>query len=224
MEESSLNSTNFEQGNVEYIQLWILDPFVGNGKTAPDNVGKILLLGEIAEDVLKDGRKQYENGLGPDQILVNPRPIWDVPASQSLIYAFDTNADTRANQDVGLDGLSNSKEGAIYTNYASDPDPAADDYTYYLNTTGGIVERYKNYNGVDGNSAVDINNPNRGSTTVPDVEDVNKDNTMNTINAYYEYSIDVMPNMEVGQNYITDIQYTSNSCKWRDYRCKMDSV
>jgi cell surface protein SprA len=102
--------------------------------------------------------------------------------------------------------LSNSKEGAIYTNYASDPDPAADDYTYYLNTTGGIVERYKNYNGVDGNSAVDINNPNRGSTTVPDVEDVNKDNTMNTINAYYEYSIDVMPNMEVGQNYITDIQ------------------
>jgi cell surface protein SprA len=112
----SLNSTNFEQGNV-YIQLWILDPFVGNGKTAPDNVRFNFNLGEIAEDVLKDGRKQYENGLGPDQILVNPRPIWgDVPASQSLIYAFDTNADTRANQDVGLDGLSNSKEGAIYTN------------------------------------------------------------------------------------------------------------
>jgi cell surface protein SprA len=206
----SLNSTNFEQGNVEYIQLWILDPFVGNGKTAPDNIGKIYFnLGEIAEDVLKDGRKQYENGLGPDQILVNPRPIWgDVPASQSLIYAFDTNADTRANQDVGLDGLPNSKEGAIYTNYTSDPDPAADDYTYYLNTTGGIVERYRNYNGVDGNSAVDINNPNRASTTVPDVEDVNKDNTMNTINAYYEYSIDVMPNMKVGQNYITDIRNT----------------
>jgi cell surface protein SprA len=117
-------------------------------------------------------------------------------ASQSLIYAFDTNADTRANR-RRTDGLSNSKEGHLH-NYASDPDPAADDYTYYLNTTGGIVERYKNYN-VDGNSAVDINNPNRGSTTVPDVEDVNKDNTMNTINAYYEYSIDVMPNMEVGQ-------------------------
>ena len=206
----SLNSTNFEQGNVEYIQLWILDPYVGNGKTTPDNVGKIYFnLGEIAEDVLKDGRKQYENGLGPDQILVNPRPIWgDVPASQSLIYAFDTNADTRANQDVGLDGLPNSKEGAVYTNYASDPDPAADDYTYYLNTTGGIVDRYKNYNGVDGNSNVDINNPNRAATTVPDVEDVNKDNTMNTINAYYEYSITMTPNMAVGQNYITDIRNT----------------
>jgi cell surface protein SprA len=103
------------------------------------------------------------------------------------------------------------------------PDPAADDYTYYLNTTGGIVERYKNYNGVDGNSAVDINNPNRGSTTVPDVEDVNKDNTMNTINAYYEYSIDVMP-MEVGQNYITDIRNTQVTLANGDYRCKMDSV
>jgi cell surface protein SprA len=66
------------------------------------------------------------------------------------------------------------KEGAVYTNYASDPDPAADDYTYYLNTTGGIVDRYKK-NGVDGNSN-DINNPNRAATTVPDVEDVNKDN------------------------------------------------
>jgi cell surface protein SprA len=69
---------------------------------------------EISEDVLKDGRKQYENGLGPDQILVNPRPIWgDVPASQSLIYAFDTNANNRSNQDVGLDGLSDANEGAV---------------------------------------------------------------------------------------------------------------
>jgi cell surface protein SprA len=72
----------------------------------------IFNLGEISEDVLKDGRKQYENGLGPDQILVNPRPIWgDVPASQSLIYAFDTNANNRSNQDVGLDGLSDANEG-----------------------------------------------------------------------------------------------------------------
>ena len=206
----SLNATNFEQGNVEYIQLWVLDPFVGTGKTSPDNIGKVYFnLGEISEDVLKDGRKQYENGLGPDQILVNPRPIWgDVPASQSLIYAFDTNAANRTNQDVGLDGLPNSNEGAVYTNYAADPDPAADDYTYYLNTSGSIIDRYKNYNGVEGNSAVDINDPNRGATTVPDVEDVNKDNTMNTINAYYEYSIDVMPNMTVGQNYITDIRNT----------------
>ena len=208
----SLNSTNFEQGNVEYIQFWVLDPYVGNGEAQTNNTGKIYFnLGEVSEDVLKDGRKQYENGLGPDQVLVNPQPIWgDVPASQSLIYAFDTNSDNRRNQDVGLDGLPNSREGSVYNNYAGEADPAADDYTYYLNTEGGVLDRYKKYNGVEGNSPVSIDDPNRGSTTLPDVEDINRDNTMNTINAYYEYSIDIKPGMQVGENYITDIRDVSN--------------
>ena len=208
----ALNSTNFEQGNVEYIQFWVLDPYVGNAEAPASNSGKIYFnLGEISEDVLKDGRKQYENGLGPGQIMVNPRPLWgDVPASQSLIYAFDTNAENRRNQDIGLDGLPSSREGEVYTNYAGEADPAADDYTYYLNTEGGVLERYKNYNGTEGNSAVSIDDPNRGATTLPDVEDINRDNTMSTINAYYEYSIDLKPGMQVGQNYITDIRDVSN--------------
>jgi cell surface protein SprA len=208
----SLNSTNFEQGNVEYIQFWVLDPYVGNAEAPANNTGKIYFnLGEISEDVLKDGRKQYENGLGPDQVVVNPQPIWgDVPASQSLIYAFDTNTNNRQNQDVGLDGLPNSKEASVYNNYAGEADPAADDYTYYLNTDGDVLDRYKKYNGVEGNSAVSIDDPNRGATTLPDVEDINRDNTMSTINAYYEYSIDVKPGMQVGQNYITDIREVTN--------------
>lgn len=78
-------------------------------------------------------------------MLVTPRGIWgDVPASQSLTYAFDTDSTNRSNQDVGLDGLKNTQEAQIYTNYASETDPAADDYTYYLNTTGDVLERYKN--------------------------------------------------------------------------------
>ncbi len=206
----SLNSTNFEQGNVEYIQFWVLDPYVGAGEIPKTNTGKIYFnLGEISEDILKDGRKQYENGLGPDQIKVNPQPIWgDVPASQSLIYAFDANTANRTSQDIGLDGLDNSKEGTIYNSFASQPDPAADDYRYYLNASGGILERYRDYNGTDGNSAVDINDTNRASTADPDIEDINKDNTMNTINAYYEYSVDMKPGMDVGQNYVTDIRNT----------------
>jgi cell surface protein SprA len=100
--------------------------------------------------------------------------------------------------------LSDANEGAVYTNFASETDPAADDYSFYLNTPG-TMERYKNYNGVE-NSVVDITNANRGSTTVPDVEDINRDNTMNTINAYYEYSIDVKPNPIIGQNYITILE------------------
>ena len=206
----ALNSTNFEQSNVEYIQFWVLDPYVGNAQAQASNVGKIYFnLGEVSEDILKDGRKQYENGLGPDQLIV--KPIWgEVPASQSLIYAFDNNAGNRGNQDVGLDGLSNAKEAAIYNNYASEEDPAADNYTYFLNTEGDVLNRYKKYNGVEGNSAVDINDANRGSTTLPDVEDINRDNTMNTINAYYEYSIDMKPDMKIGENYITDIKLVNN--------------
>lgn len=211
----ALNSTNFEQSNVEYIQFWVLDPYVGSGAAQSSNTGRIYFnLGEVSEDILKDGRKQYENGLGPDQLVAKTTPgvaNWgDVPASQSLIYAFDTNAANRANQDVGLDGLPNAREGEVYTNYASEQDPAADNYTYFLNTEGGVVERYKKYNGLEGNSAVDINDPNRASTTLPDVEDINRDNTMNTINAYYEYSIEMSPGMEIGQNYITDIRNVSN--------------
>lgn len=206
----SLSSTNFEQSNVEYIQFWVMDPYVGAGKTSNTNSGKIYFnLGEISEDVLKDGRKVYENGFGPDQVLVNPAPVWgNAPASQSLIYAFDNNESNRINQDIGFDGLASKEEAKVYSNYASDSDPAADDYTYYLNTTGSVLDRYKNYNGVENNSTVNINSPNRGSTTIPDVEDVNRDNTMNTINAYYEYSIDMKPDMKVGQNYISDERNT----------------
>jgi cell surface protein SprA len=102
----SLNSTNFEQGNVDYIQFWVMDPYIGKG-----NYSKQFrkLLGEISEDVLKDGRKQYENGLGPDQILVNPDRFGEMFQLQSLIYAFDTNANNRSNQK--LDGLSDANEG-----------------------------------------------------------------------------------------------------------------
>jgi cell surface protein SprA len=206
----SLNTTNFEQGNVQYIQFWVLDPYVGNGQSSQSNSGKLYFnLGEISEDVLKDGRKQYENGLGTDQLVVTPRGIWgDVPASQSLTYAFDTYSANRSNQDIGLDGLKNDQEAQIYTNHASESDPAADDYTYYLNTTGDVLERYKKYNGTDGNSAVSADDPNRGSTTLPNTEDINNDYTMNTINAYYEYSVDMKPNMQIGENYITDIRNT----------------
>jgi len=206
----SLSSTNFEQSNVEYIQFWVMDPYVGEGKTDKSNSGKVYFnLGEISEDVLKDGRKVYENGLGNNQVLVNPPPVWgNAPASQSLIYAFDNNQGNRVNQDVGLDGLRSEEEAKVYSNYAAEPDPAGDNYLYYLNTNGSILDRYKNYNGLDGNSNVDIDSANRGSSTVPDVEDVNRDNTMNTINAYYEYSVDIKPDMQVGQNYISDIRNT----------------
>ena len=53
-----------------------------------------------------------------------------------------------------------------------DRDPALDNYTYYLNREGGILERYLDFNNPQGNSPVAVTNTNRGSTTQPDVEDI----------------------------------------------------
>lgn len=207
----SLTSTNFEQTNVEYIQFWMLDPYVGNIGDAQDitNTGKIEFhLGEISEDILKDNRKQYENGLpGTDGTALVYNSAWGkVPSSQSLIYAFDTDSANRELQDVGFDGLNDAEEAAKFTAFAGFEDPSADNYQYYLNVSGEIIDRYKNYNGVQGNSPVSVGDSNRGSSTMPDVEDINKDNTMNTIDAYYKYEIPISPNPVVGQNYIVDMR------------------
>ena len=71
------------------------------------------------------------------------------------------------------------------------PDPANDNYTYFLNTDGNIFERYKKYNGVEGNTPDTFSNTDRGANTQPDVEDINRDNTMNTIDSYFEYELDI---------------------------------
>nr|WP_246034209.1 cell surface protein SprA [Flavobacterium sangjuense] len=222
----SINSTNFEQSNVEYIQFWVLDPYFDEGNPTavadPANTGQLYFnLGEISEDVLKDERKQYENGLpssSSSQALTNTTVWGKVPSSQSLIYAFDVDGANRAAQDVGFDGINNTAEQSLpgIGGYAALADPAADDYQYFLSATGSTVfDRYKNYNGVEGNSPVGVSDNNRGSTTIPDVEDINRDNTMNTANAYYEYKIEIYPGgadgMPVGQNFITDKVVTTLS-------------
>ena len=58
-----INSTNFEQSNVEFIEFWLLDTF-SELETQEDDLGDLYFhLGNISEDILKDGRKQFENGL-----------------------------------------------------------------------------------------------------------------------------------------------------------------
>ncbi len=195
-----LNTTDFEQANVEFMEFWLQDPYFDDGTIATSTGGKLSInLGSISEDVLKDGRKLYENGLPNDGSNTNTTTTnWGkVPTNQALIYAFDTVGIERTNQDIGLDGLNDIDEAAVYTNGPTE-DPALDNYTFYLNRDGTILERYLGYNGTQGNSPEAISDTNRGSTTQPDIEDINRDNTMNTINSYYQYELNVTPNMNVG--------------------------
>jgi cell surface protein SprA len=220
----AINSTNFEQSNVEYIQFWVLDPYYDptnpQAEANPNNTGKLFInLGEISEDVLKDERKQYENGLpsSPTSNTLTNATVWGkVPSSQSLIYAFDADGANRTAQDVGFDGIDDEAERNLIlaspteAGFASLSDPAGDNYQYFLNASGSIFDRYKNYNNSQGNSPVNVSDNNRGSTTLPDVEDINRDNTMNTVNAYYEYGIDIKPNMQTGENFVTDVRLRDN--------------
>ena len=236
----SITSTNFEQTNVEYIQFWMMDPYqngqsaAGDAITTNDNTGTFEIhLGEMSEDILKDNRKQYENGLpGTDGQAITAITNWGkVPVSQSLIYAFDTDAGNRGLQDVGLDGLNDAEEADKFSNFSGFEDPAADNYQFFLAADGSVVNRYKNYNGTQGNSPVDVGDTNRGSTTLPDVEDINKDNTMNTIDSYFKFSVPIEPGAAVGSGYVVDerpfSQQTSDggtvTGRWLLYKVPIDA-
>ncbi|AUP81582.1 T9SS outer membrane translocon Sov/SprA [Flavivirga eckloniae] len=189
-----LTSTDFEQQNVEYIEFWLQDPFQED--EARTRGGKLVFnLGNISEDIIKDGRKLYENGLpeNGDVSLLQPT-TWGtvVPQNQSLIYAFDTTGEERTNQDVGYDGYNDAKEAEVFGANFGD-DPANDNYTYFLNTDGDVFERYKKFNGVEGNTPETFSDTQRAANTQPDVEDINRDNTMNTIDSYFEYELEITP-------------------------------
>ena len=174
-----LNTNNFDVANVEYIQFWIMDPYENYSLTVeeglpqglnPNNlanqVGDLYInLGNISEDIVKDNRKMFENGLPEDGLKINGnnvnRTIWgDVPRNPSIIYAFSEEDAARTNQDLGFDGLTNLEEqnlANIDAKYRTLLDPAADDYQFFRGTeldaiNASILRRYKNFNNTQGNS------------------------------------------------------------------------
>lgn len=226
----SIQTTDFEATNVEYIEFWMMDPFIYD----PNHTGGQLYfnLGDISEDVLRDGRKSFENGLPTSDNVVNvDTTIWGrVPQMQALVNTFDNNPSSREFQDVGLDGLKDSDEQLYFVNYidsigtvfgtnapaylAAAADPSSDNYQYFRGTDLdqnqiSILDRYKNYNGMDGNSPTADQSPEdypTSATTLPNVEDINRDNTLSETERYYQYRVDLIPSrMQVGQNYITDV-------------------
>ncbi|MEK9604354.1 MAG: cell surface protein SprA [Flavobacteriaceae bacterium] len=203
-----INATNFEQSNVEFLEFWLLDTF-NELETEQDELGELYFhLGNISEDILKDGRKQFENGLPGTtaQNLIYDTPWGKVPSTQSLLYAFNTIPEDRVVQDVGFDGLDDREERLIYTN-GPEEDPARDNYQFFVAANGGVLDRYKNYNGTQGNSPVAFSDNNRGNTTEPDSEDINRDQSMNTIDSYFEYRIPISKSMGVGNHpFITDVR------------------
>lgn len=214
----SIDQPDFETANVEYIEAWVQDPFIKNpGSTG----GKLFInLGNVSEDILKDGRRFYENGLptpkAPAQVDTS---IWGlVPRNPvQVTNAFSNDPNDRKYQDVGFDGLNDSGEvvkrrfdylNVLQNNFGSGSkvyqdalkDPSNDNYHYYRGndldaSNAGILERYKKFNNPEGNSPVASTSVNFSSaaTLYPDQEDLNRDNTLSETEEYFQYIVDLKP-------------------------------
>jgi cell surface protein SprA len=228
-----IDQTDFETSNIEFIEFWLKDPFTKN--TANPNGGQLYFnLGNVSEDVLRDGKRLYENGLPTttNNAPVDNNTVWGkVPANPlQVTNAFSNEEVDRPLQDVGFDGLQDSEEKTKHAGYLAAlaatfgvnsviyqraiSDPSADNFKAYRDPSfdqgqvAGILERYKNINNPHGNSPVAENNSEffNAFTQYPDQEEMNRDNTMNEVEEYFQYKVDILPVMNAGQNYITDVR------------------
>ncbi len=232
----ALDQTDFETSNIEFVEFWVQDPFIAtpaNPNIGNSSGGKLYFnLGNVSEDILKDGRRFYENGLATPNA---PAPVdntnWGVVPRNPIqvTTAFSNIPQDRLFQDVGLDGLNDTSEiskrqaylAELATNFGTGSrayqdalkDPSADNYQNYRDAAfggnDGILERYKNYNSPQGNSPIsDGGEFSSAATLYPDAEDLNRDNTLNETEEYFQYIVDIKPSaapeMAVGTNYIVD--------------------
>ncbi|HET8573017.1 MAG TPA: cell surface protein SprA [Edaphocola sp.] len=227
------NSSDFESSNVEYVSFWVLDPYIYD--KSPQAGGFLYLnLGNVSEDVLKDGRLSFENGIPyPKDLAKLDKTSWGyVPNfQQQITRSFSNDPDARKVQDVGYDELDDNEERDFYKDFLTamqsrlspasfnrlQEDPASDNYHFYRGDDYdeqkiSALRRYKYFNNPQGNSPVsDLNTKYTTSgSALPESEDINNDNTLNETEAYYQYRIDLRPQqMQVGRNFITDVKKTN---------------
>lgn len=243
---------DFDNSNVEYLEFWMMNPFSGeiplSNPLRNENGGKLLFqLGDVSEDVIPDGRFNFENGIRPETLNGVPAnrpyantPWGKAPDIQFMVDAFENDEEIRKLQDVGLDGLSNEAE-RNYVN-PNDPtskgikgyldqvrtkvtdqqaldkilnDPSRDDFKHFLDPsfdgTATFLERYKDYLGMENNSPYNKDQAKAlvvyANSNSVDKEDINQDNTINELEDYYEYEIDLRPDTkrEISNNpYVVD--------------------
>ena len=252
-----IESSDFEASNIELVEFWLMDPYVYDNNHPGGDL--YFNLGNVSEDILRDSRKSFENGLPIDNnnpINVDTTVWGRVPIQQSLVNAFDNDPTYRKNQDIGMDGLSDEQEQDFFGtgnpygyNFFAEleaagvtipqslyNDPSSDDYHYfkgsdYDEADSLILGRYKKYNGLEGNSPTSEQSPEPYATaasTVPNSEDINRDNTLSETESYFQYHVSLRrADMQIGRNFITDIVIGENSkgeqVKWYQFKIPINN-
>ena len=234
--QRALTTTDFEASNVQFIQFWLMDPFNADATANGQESGGDLYfhLGNVSEDILNDSKWSYENGFPTENNGLefgtesSPWGEYPDPDNFNVVNAFDNSLGNYAQQDIGLDGLTSAQEAnffnswlsqlqgflstGAYTQYANDP--SADDYAFFRsdeadNANLNTIERYRAFNGYEGNS--NTTSPDGypiAATTIPNTEDINQDITLNSIESYFQYKVNLRPGAlgenNIGTNYITD--------------------
>ncbi|TNE58707.1 MAG: cell surface protein SprA [Bacteroidetes bacterium] len=211
-----LNTNDFEAANIEFIEFWMLNPYMdkGDGTDISSDGSMYIDLGNISEDIMRDSRQFFENALPTGQgsgITANTR--WGrVPVLPPVVNAFDNDPAKRSLQDLGLDGLDDQQEKDFFADWlnvimasslspnakaAIEEDPSNDNFVYFRDpafdaTTPGLLERYRRFNSPQGNSPVNqTQNLNPSATNYPDAEDLNRDNSLNETEAYFRYKLEL---------------------------------
>ncbi len=216
----SLNTNDFEAANIEFIEFWMMSPYLdtlGTGSSNPDALGGgmdgfiYFNLGNVSEDILPDSRKFFENGLpGPNtQGRRATNTGWGrVPLTQQITNAFDINTENRRAQDVGLEGLNDADERQKFSGFLSavqstvspnileaiKADPSNDNFKHYRDFSDEtpILTRYSRYYGTEGNTPENTGgNFVMSSTQLPDSEDLDGDRTLNETESYFQYRVPI---------------------------------
>ena len=242
-----IETNDFQSANVEYIQFWMMDPFNQdyNSSTYPDmdknnlpSGDMYFNIGNISEDIIKDGKMSYENGLpspSNQSLKCTESNIGKSPDVTPISNSFVNLNSDRLYQDVGYDGLIDTAEARKFPafvnalkTYSNTPDiqaaisdPSSDNYHFHRGSDydklpeseANTLIRYKKYNNSEGNSPTPDQYPDAGipssASNIPNIEDVNKDNTLSETENYYQYHLKISPNdinpSMVGKNYIVNV-------------------
>lgn len=221
------------QNNIEFIEFWVQSILPKGREPTPSDLqdynGNMYIdVGVISEDVVPNFRMNSEDGLveNPNNLVVDQRGRSYLPSTNPLTDGQFSN-ETRAQEDVGLDGapntggVGNRNERVLFDDFlqamreAYGPesekyqeiaaDPSNDDYFYFgQSEMDGLPKQARFYrmHGYHEGNTPQSGGDKRAVTNQPDTEGLVTASIVERNNSYYEYQVDWNPadvnNLNIG--------------------------